>query len=207
MAAQSTGTEPTHLAQSGRSFLFLLASARADGNTELLARRAAEHLPSNVSQRWLHLDDLPLAPFRDVRHSDEPRREPAGNERLLLDATLAATDLVFASPLYWYSVSSSLKLYLDYWSAWLRVPDAQFKERMRGKTFWSVSALADDDPALAQPLVHSLELSAQYLDAKWGGALLGNGSWPGDILKDTQALDQARSFFDSVPAGLVGSAA
>ena len=199
--------ESAQFTQPGRSFLFLLASARADGNTETLARLAAERLPSNVPQRWLRLDDLPLTPFRDVRHAEEPTRDPVGDERLLLDATLAATDLVFASPLYWYSMSSSLKLYLDYWSAWLRVPGVQFKDRMRGKTFWSVSALADEDPALAQPLVHSLELSAQYLHANWGGALLGNGSWPGDILKDTEALDQARSFFDGVSASLVGSAA
>ena len=39
---------------------------------------------------------------------------------MLLDATLAATDLVFVAPVYWYSLPAAAKLYLDYWSAWLR---------------------------------------------------------------------------------------
>src|SRR5215813_5881410 len=101
-----------------RSFLFLLASARKDGNTEALARRAASYLPADVDRRWIRLSDVPLPPFEDIRHVGDGRYpQQVGNERLLLDATLEATDLVVASPLYWYSVSASAKLYLDYWSA------------------------------------------------------------------------------------------
>ncbi|MFI6447522.1 flavodoxin family protein [Kitasatospora sp. NPDC050543] len=177
-----------------RSFLFLLASSREGGNTETLARRAAEQLPPGTEQRWLRLDDLPLPVFHDVRHDHEVPA-PTGNERLLLDATLAATDLVIASPLYWYSVSSSAKLYLDYWSAWMRLPGVDFRARMGGKTFWSVTALSEDDPAVAEPLIDSLKLSARYLKANWGGALLGNGSRPGDVLNDHGALEAADSFF------------
>ncbi len=57
---------------------------------------------------------------------------PEGNERLLWEATLWATDVVIASPLYWYSVSATTKRYLDHWSGWLRVEGAPLKERMRG---------------------------------------------------------------------------
>ena len=119
-----------------RNFLFLLGSGRHDGNTELLARQAAQSLAPEVQQQWLHLLDLPLSPFEDIRHSAGVYPQPAGHEKILFDATLAATDIVFATPLYWYSVSASTKLYLDYWSAWLRVPDANFRKRMAGKTAW-----------------------------------------------------------------------
>jgi len=105
-----------------RHFTFLIASARRDGNTELLTRKAAEHLPAGYGQQWLHLMDLPLSPFQDIRHSVGVYPQPQGNERILFDATLKASDLVFAVPLYWYSVPASAKLYLDYWSGWLRVP-------------------------------------------------------------------------------------
>ncbi len=37
-------------------------------------------------------------------------REPDGAEHLLLDATLAAIDLVIVTPLYWYSMSWPVKL-------------------------------------------------------------------------------------------------
>lgn len=183
---------------SDRKFLFLLGSSRAGGNTETLARLAAEQLPTSVEQRWLHLEDLPLGPFTDVRHSADPAPAAArtGNAATLLDATLEATDLVIASPLYWYSVSSSTKLYLDHWEYWLNEPDVEFKARMKGRTLWGVTALAGSDRADADPLVGTLRISARYLSMNWGGVLLGNGSKPGDVLKDTDATTRAKSFFD-----------
>jgi multimeric flavodoxin WrbA len=179
-----------------RRFLFLLASARTGGNTETLARHAAERLPPGVERRWLRLRDLPLPEFQDIRHvGDGTYPTPAGNERLLLQATLAATDLVVASPLYWYSVSASTKLYLDYWSGWMRVPGVEFKARMRGKTLWAVSVLSEELEQ-ADPLIDTLRKCAEYLGMRWGGALLGDGSRPGDVLRDAAALARARDFFD-----------
>lgn len=196
MAAHEVATDP---AAAERRFLFVTGSSRPDGNTETLARLAAEQLPAHLPQRWLHLRDLPMPAFRDVRHRDDPVRVPAGPERLLLDETLAATDLVIVTPLYWYSMSASVKLYLDYWVGWERLPGVDFKPRMRGKTLWAVSVMADDDLAVADPLVQILQRSARYLDARFAGALLGSGSWPDDIAKDAAAVERARGYFDLNP--------
>ncbi|WP_026163608.1 flavodoxin family protein [Kribbella catacumbae] len=176
-------------------FLFLLGSSRANGNTEALARSAAAGLAPDVEQTWLRLAELPLAPFRDLRHEGSGvYPEPVGNERELLDATLAATDLVIASPLYWYSVSTSVKLYLDYWSAWMRVPGVDFRERMRGKTMWAVTAHTADDVVDVDPLLGTLRLSAGYLGMSWGGELLGYGSRPGEVDSgEAQRLFAARA--------------
>ncbi|MCU7823838.1 flavodoxin family protein [Kitasatospora sp. DSM 101779] len=179
--------------QAPRRFLFLLGSTRADGNAELLARRAAEHLPAGTEQQWLTLTDLPLPEFADQRH-DGTYPPPTGHARTLLDATLAATDLVIVSPLYWYSVSTPVKHYLDHWSGWMRVPGTDFKARMAGRTLWAVSAYAGTDPADADPLAGMLRRSADYLSMRWGGLLLGSGSRPGDVLADEEALLAAKSF-------------
>ncbi|MER6470403.1 flavodoxin family protein [Streptomyces collinus] len=179
-----------------RRFLFVLGSARLDGNTELLARAAAEQLPADVEQRWIRLAEHPLPDFEDVRH-DSDRVRPSSDTAtgLLLDETLAATDLVIASPLYWYSVSSLTKRYLDYWSGWLRTPGLGFRAGMAGHTLWGVAALADREPSVAGPLVGTLNNSAAYLGMRFGGVLLGNGSAPGDVAKDTEALARAKTFF------------
>jgi multimeric flavodoxin WrbA len=179
-----------------RSFLFLLASSRRDGNTEALARRAAERLPAGTEQRWLRLSELPLAPFEDRRHDGEGiYPQPEGHERTLLEATLAATDLVIASPLYWYSVSADTKLYLDYWAGWMRVPGWDFRARMAGKTLWAVSANTTQDPAGSEPMLGTLRLSGDYMKMRWGGALLGYANRPGQIAEDTEALARADRFF------------
>ena len=106
-----------------------------------------------------------------------------------------ATDLVIASPLYWYSVSACTKLYLDYWAGWLRVPGVDFKARMRGKTMWAISAISEEDPAKADPLLGTLKISADYMGMRWGGELLGYANRPGDILANEKALTEARQLF------------
>ncbi len=194
--------------QPDRNFLFLLGSARADGNTETLAQHAARGLPAGAGQQWLRLSELPLPEYSDTRHQAgrrEAREWPSGNERLLLETTLHATDLVIASPLYWYSVSAGIKRYLDYWVWWMYTPEAQFKTRMRGKVMWVITTLSEE-PEQASPLVDTLRRCAVYLGMRWGGVLLGNGSAPGDVLTDANVLARAATFF-SAPAGDPATAA
>ena len=182
---------------SDRHFLFLVSSARREGNSEQLARRAAAALPASATQTWLNLADLPLPAFDDRRHISAENWTPTieGHAHTLLAATLAATDLVIVAPVYWYSLPAAAKLYLDHWSAWLRVPGWDFKTRMAGKTLWAVSCFSDTDPRFAEPLKESLRLSAEYMHMQWGGQLLGSGNRPGEVFNDQAALAAADRFF------------
>jgi NAD(P)H-dependent FMN reductase len=182
-----------------RRFLFLLASARRDGNTEALARGAAARLQGGVEQEWLRLIDLPLDEFFDIRHVVETGGaypDPSGHARRLLDATLAATDLVFVVPLYWYSLPACAKRYLDHWSGWMRVAGVDFKARMGGKTVWAISTISDEDRSTADPLLGTLKLTASYMGMRWGGSLLGFGNRPGDVMKDKIACSAADLLFE-----------
>ncbi|MGY3087188.1 NAD(P)H-dependent FMN reductase [Hymenobacter sp. UYAg731] len=181
------------MSQLNRRFLFLMCSTRRLGNSEQLAYCAAHPLPTDTEQQWLHLLDCPLADFIDLRHSGS-FQPPAGNARLLLEATLHATDLVLVAPLYWYSLPASAKLYLDHWSAWLRTPGLNFREQMQGKSLWAIT-VSSGIRAEAQPLEDSLTMTAKYLQMRWGGLLFGTGSRPNDIQLDSAALDRAKSFF------------
>ncbi|CAM5701479.1 flavodoxin family protein [Streptomyces aurantiogriseus] len=178
-----------------RRFLFVLGSSRSEGNTELLAREAAEQLPADAEQEWISLAEHPLPDFEDLRHDSDHVRPTEGNAALLLDATLAATDIVIASPLYWYTLSAHTKRYLDHWSGWLRTPGLDFKPSLAGRTLWGVATLAHEEAVVADPLIDALHHSAAYMGMRFGGVLLGNGSKPGDVLRDTEALARAKTFF------------
>lgn len=157
-----------------RSFLFVLASHRTGGRTEELARKFAADLPSAAAQRWLRLADLALPNFVDHR-GNGTATAPGENESLLLEATLEASDLVIVSPLYWYSVSASAKLYLDYWGRWLELDGIGFRERMRGKRLWAMCTLSEGkDLDDTRPMVDMLGKSAAYLGMEWGGARVGD---------------------------------
>ena len=176
-----------------RRFLFLLCSTRCHGNTEQLAYSAAAALPPDSEQKWLHLLDYPLPTFIDLRH-DGPYPAPFGNAKVLLEATLHATDLVLVAPLYWYSLPAPAKEYLDHWSAWLRLPSVAFREQMKGKSIWAIVA-SSGNRSEAEPLEATLNLTAHYMHMKWGGLLFGTGSRPNDIQEDALALQQSKSFF------------
>ncbi|MFD7736014.1 hypothetical protein ACFV6F_37220 [Kitasatospora phosalacinea] len=99
-----------------RSFPFLLGGARTGGDTEALARAAAEQLPPGTGQRRLHPASHDLPEYADARHAPGgPEVRPTtGGEALLLEAALGASDLVSASPPSWYSLSSATERYLDH---------------------------------------------------------------------------------------------
>jgi multimeric flavodoxin WrbA len=179
-------------------FLFLLGSSRRDGNTERLARLAAQQLPTGVEQRWLRLDEHALTPFVDVRHDGGAFTMPEGPARELLDATLWATELVFVLPTYWYSLPASAKLYLDHWSAWLRLP-VDFKKTLANRRLWLVTVNSDElgEDGSSEPLIRTLQLTAEYMHMRFGGTLIGHGNRPGDVELDTAAVAQAATFFAS----------
>lgn len=179
-------------------FLFLLAGARRNGNTEALARAAAAALAPGVEQRWLRLDELALEPFVDIRHSVGAYPPLGGHAATLAQATLWATDLVVCSPIYWYNLSASAKQYFDHWSGWMRVPGLDFRARMAGRRLWGITMSSDDedrDAAITGPLADSLKLTADYMRMAWCGLLVGHGNQPGDVARDAAALERARGFF------------
>ncbi len=178
-----------------RHFLFLNASTREPGvigNSERLARRAAGSLDAGVPQTWIRLADAPMPAFVDLRHSSGVFPPPQGPAARLLEATLRATDIVFVSPVYWFSPPAPIKQYLDHWSAWMRIPGVEFKTEMAAKRLWVVAT--SGDRAKAQPMIEAYRLCAEFLGMQWKGALWGKGGAPDAVLADTEALSQAADF-------------
>ena len=179
-----------------RHFLFIVSSARipgALGNTEWLAREAARHLPDGATATWIHLNGLDLADFEDRRHDVGTYPLPGGDTLRLLDATLEATDLVFVTPLYWYSFPNRLKRYLDHWSAWMRIEGVDFKGRMQGKRVWAITTSGNRETT--QPMFDSLKLCAEFLAMAWQPPLWGQGGAPGAVEKDATAIGAAANYF------------
>ena len=65
---------------------------------------------------------------------------------------------------------------------------------MKDKTFWAISN-SSGDAEEARGLLLTLEYSAAYFGARWGGGILGNGSKPGEVLSDAPALQAASVLF------------
>lgn len=182
--------------QEVRHYLFVVTSTREAGvvgNTEWLARQAASQLAPHEHQTWVYLRDATLEPFVDVRHTVGTYPMPNGDAAQLLAHTLACTDLVFVTPVYWYSFPSPLKCYLDQWSAWLRIPGVDFKSRMSRKRLWVITTSTDRDKA--QPMLDSARLCAQFLGMPFAGSVWGMGGVPNAIAADSAAIEAAKKLF------------
>lgn len=176
-------------------FLFLTSSARQGGNSEILARAAAAALPAGTETEWRDLVAAGLPPFEDLRHGGGPYASPEGAAADLCAATLAASDIIFVAPLYWYGLPAPAKLCLDHWSHWMRVEGLGFKPAMARKTLWLVMAHSGSRPDQIAPAVETLRLTAEYLSMGWGGVLLGDANSPGDVQRGGAAMAQAKTFF------------
>lgn len=175
--------------------LFLVASTREPGhlgNTEWLARQAAAALPADAARTWIHLARQGLPEFVDLRHTTGTYPWPQGPLRELLDATLAATDIVLVTPVYWFSFPATLKAYLDQWSAWLRVPELGFKEQMQRKRLHLITTSGTRQKA--QPMIDSARLCAEFFPMPFAGALWGKGGAPGAVQADADAVREAATF-------------
>ncbi len=177
-----------------RHFTFVVGSTRDDGNSEALARAAP--LPAGATATWCLLRALPLPGFADTRHSTG-YAPPAGHARQLCDATLAATDLVLVTPVNWYSVSWPMKLYLDHWSAWMRIPELAFADRLATRSLWAVIVDSDDNDGegSADPVIDTCRRTAAYMKMQWRGVLRGHANRPGEIAADVAAQARAATFF------------
>ena len=177
--------------------LFLVGSAREPGhigNTEWLARCAANALPPDTMQTWLPLSQMQIPPFVDQRHTQGvyPSPTTGSDLRRALDATMSATDIVFVSPVYWYAPPTAIKLYLDHWSAWMRVPNRGFKEAMAAKSLSAI--VTNGSRETAESTVKCYELSAQFVSMRWAGSLWGLGGLPDALKADAIAVEHAKSF-------------
>jgi multimeric flavodoxin WrbA len=85
------------------STAIILGSARGHGNTHQLALRIANELHADL----FNLADYDITPY-DYRHENR-----SDDFLPLMKQVLHSDRIVLASPVYWYSPSSSMKVFLD----------------------------------------------------------------------------------------------
>jgi len=155
--------------------LLLQASARSDGNTHQVATK----LVAEFNARHLDLLDYVIYPFR------YKQEYPTDDDflRLIEEEVLAHDHIVFASPVYWYSMSGGLKIFFDRLSDLLK-SRKDLGRRLRGKRMSVLSV--SNDAAVNDSFFDAFRLSAEYLGMEYGG------EWHGWVEEDS-ATDVRRN--------------
>jgi len=141
-----------------QSTLALFSSSRRNGNTGRLMDRIAGELAIEI----VNLDTLRMTPFDYEHRNRDDDFEPLMRRVLEHDA------IIFATPVYWYSVSPAMKVFLDRISDYLELPDLlPAGRRLRGKNAYVVCTSISDEPD--QAFVQAFRDTFSYLGMLFGG--------------------------------------
>jgi multimeric flavodoxin WrbA len=114
----------------------------------------------------------------------------SGIQELILEADA----VLHAVPVYFWSMSSQMKAYLDRWCVFF---DAEWRwqkacyPKMRGKRIGLLTVCGDPDPHTADPIVHSFRMTAEMTKMHWLGAVMASASDKGEIKGNGAALREA----------------
>lgn len=128
----------------------LLGTSRANGNTHKLVELYRNYKPADV----FSLSDYSISIY-DYEHKNR------NDDFIVLAKKLLEYDhLVFATPMYWYSMSGQMKVFFDRLSDLLTI-EKELGRGLRGKSFSVLATGVDIEPpaCFEQPFI----LSAKYL--------------------------------------------
>ncbi len=170
------------------SIAVIYGSTRENGNTEELT----EIVIQDLEVEKIVLRKYEIKPIQDQRHEEGGFSPTEDDYDELIERMMKHETLIFATPLYWYSMSGTMKNFIDRWSQTMR--DAkfpQFKEQLGTKKAY-VIAVGGDNPRLkGLPLIQQFNYIFEFMGMSFEGYVLGKASKPGEILIDQVAFATA----------------
>ena len=145
------------------STIALFASSRRDGNTGRFIDRIASPLGIEV----VDLGGRRLTAY-DYQH-----RNRDDDFETLMQHVLQHEQIIFATPIYWYSVSPAMKIFLDRISDFLELPElVDDGRRLRGKNAYVVCTSVSEEPSTA--FVAAFRDTFDYLGMRFFGVAHAN---------------------------------
>ena len=173
--------------------LIIKGSPRGHGNSSLLADRVADGVREAGGEVTVfHLQSLDIRPCDDCEACHEFKDGGCiidDDMQKLYPQLLASEAIVLASPVYWFSISAQMKLFIDRWYAL----ESTKGNGLAGKKFGIVLTYGDIDPYTSGAInaIHMFRDIFHYLRAEIAGVVYGSASNPGDILKKPEILEKA----------------
>ncbi|MGN8646759.1 flavodoxin family protein [Gracilibacillus sp. HCP3S3_G5_1] len=163
----------------------IYGGSRTNGNTEVLTERVIEHLPVER----IYLKDYEIKPIEDQRHRQGGFKDVNDDYNDIISRILTYDILLFTTPIYWYSMSATMKLFIDRWSHTLKDPKyPHFKDSMSCKKAYVIAVGGDSPLIKGLPMIEQFQYIFDFIGISFEGYVLGKGNKPGEILEDEQAL-------------------
>jgi len=176
--------------------LGILGSPRVGGNSDVLLSRAlAGAKEAGADVKKIILDRKHIAGCKDCKKCNKMgvcaiKDDMAAISEHILDAHA----VIHSCPVYFWSMTSQMKAYLDRWCVFF---DAQWRwqkacyPKMRGKRIGLITVCGDPNPHTADPIVQSFKMTAEMTKMHWLGAVMASATDKGEIGENEMAVNAA----------------
>lgn len=163
----------------------IYGGSRQNGNTDVLTEKAVQGL----AVEKIYLKDYVIQPIEDLRHTPEGFQKIDDDHDHIMDRMLRHDILVFSTPIYWYSMSGTMKNFIDRWSQTMRDPRyPDLKNRMSEKTAYVITVGGDEPILKGLPMIQQFGHIFDFIGIPFAGYVIGTANKPGEILQDETAL-------------------
>jgi multimeric flavodoxin WrbA len=200
-----------------RNIVIVEASPRSNANSTLLAREVASgarSLGARVETVHLHgMDIRPCIACDACQESLEKKCVIDDDMKALYPRLRGADAIVYATPIYWFTVSGQIKLFMDRCYALTHLgmkpgeeggePVPVMETDLGGKKFGVVLTYGDVDP-FASGAVNALRTfqdMARFLGSEIAGFVYGSALAPGEVAENGALMQQAHELGKTLAQG------
>ncbi|QFT87608.1 Putative NAD(P)H-dependent FMN-containing oxidoreductase YwqN [Bacillus sp. THAF10] len=170
------------------SIAVIYGGTREKSNTEILTKHAIE----GVEVEEIYLRNYSILPIIDMRHDEQGFQDRGDDYNAVIERVLQHDTIIFATPIYWYSMSGAMKNFVDRWSHSMRdaaFPD--FKATMANKEAYVIAVGGDKPYIKGLPMIEQFKYIFEFMSMEFKGYIIGAANQPGDIYEDKAAMFQA----------------
>ena len=177
-----------------------IGSPRKGGNTDKLVDEIlAGAAEAGHQVEKIYLSDYGLTPIEPVYGDELEWTDPhQGVADELIDKMVEADGVILGSPVYWFSISGLMKLFIDRWALYHR-GEQRLMDLTPGKKMVVALVMADPQPGYVEAVLAPLRYAAEWLKMQWAGEIVATGvAEPGDVAQCPDVLAQARALGQSM---------
>jgi len=154
--------------------VILFGSPRKHGNTIQLVNILSDSMQNKGHHvRMLYLNDMNIRPCQSCLACMKKGICKINDDMKDIRKYILESDLiVFATPVYWFTVSAQLKLAMDRSFAFL---DKNFNSRIKGKKAITIMTCASEDASVCQPAIETFKKTFDLLGLSYVGHIEGLG--------------------------------
>ncbi len=187
----------------GKKVVILLGSPRKNGNTAALAERiAAGAKAAGAKVETVYLHGMKIAPCTACEGCTKPKARGCvihDDMDALYPKLKKADVLVFASPIYWFTVSAQMKLAMDRCVAIIGPRSHAFRGKRIGLAFAFGGADVFDSGCINA--IRTFQDAFRFLGATIVGMVYASAFRAGDIRSNAKVMDEATELGRKLAAG------